>query len=244
MALPVREQAKYWGIATVVFLGIMWVLGDVILPFVLGAALAYCLDPIADRLEKIGCSRAVATGIITFLLVLVFIIAILLILPTLARQTTGLIQAAPEIASNLQVFLTERFPELGDANSTIRRSLATVGETIQTKGGELFNTILASFSGVVNAIVLFVIVPVVAFYLLYVLGTVVLVVLPASRAGSARQLLLYAALFGLCTFGAYDLTNWATLRDWPGIVVLVDMIWGLTVTVIISLAGYYFLARG
>ena len=61
MALPVQQQAKYWGIATVVFLGVMWLLGDVILPFVLGAAVAYSLDPVADRLQRIPrsiCSTA------------------------------------------------------------------------------------------------------------------------------------------------------------------------------------------
>lgn len=167
MALPVEQQVKYWGIATAVFLIIMWALGDVILPFVLGAALAYCLDPIADWLENHGFSRGLATGIITFFATVVFFVAALLIVPTLLRQAADLIAVAPEMASNLQAFLVERFPELGDANSTIRRSLSSLGQTIQSRGDELLNTVLASVSGLVNVIVLFVIVPVVAFYLLY-----------------------------------------------------------------------------
>ena len=157
MALPVEQQVKYWGIATAVFLLIMWALGDVILPFVLGAALAYCLDPIADWLENHGFSRGWATGIITFFATVIFILAALLIVPMLLRQATDLIAVAPEMASNLQTFLIERFPELGDANSTIRRSLASLGETIQSRGDELLNTVLASVSGLVNVIVLFVI---------------------------------------------------------------------------------------
>ena len=167
MALPVEKQAKYWGIATAVFLVVMWFLGDVILPFVLGAAIAYGLDPVADRLERMGASRAVATGIITALAILVFMIAALLVVPLLLRQAAELIATAPEMASNLQVVLVERFPELGDANSTIRKSLSELGDTIQSKGDELLNTLLASVSGLFNAVVLFVIVPVVAFYLLY-----------------------------------------------------------------------------
>ncbi|MEO1538045.1 MAG: AI-2E family transporter [Pseudomonadota bacterium] len=167
MALPVEAQVKYWGIATAVFLLIMWALGDVILPFVLGAAVAYCLDPVADWLENHGFSRGWATGIITFFALVVFIIGTLLVVPTLLRQANDLIAVAPEMASNLQGFLVERFPELGDANSTIRRSLASLGQTIQSRGDELLNAVLASFSGLVNVIVLFVIVPVVAFYLLY-----------------------------------------------------------------------------
>lgn len=167
MALPVEQQVRYWGIATAVFLVVMWFLGDVILPFVLGAAIAYFLDPVADRLERAGCSRALATGIITALAILVFIVAALLIMPLLLRQATELIATTPEMLSNLQAFLVERFPDLGDADSTIRRSLSQLGEAIQSRGDELLNTLLASVSGFFNAIVLFVIVPVVAFYLLY-----------------------------------------------------------------------------
>jgi predicted PurR-regulated permease PerM len=167
MALPVETQVKYWGIATAVFLLVMWALGDVILPFVLGMALAYCLDPIADWLESHGFSRGWATGIITFFAMLLFVLAALLFVPLLLGQAAGLIEVAPEVASNLQTAMTERFPELGDANSTIRRSLATLGDTIRDRGDELLNAALASFSGLVNAVVLFVIVPVVAFYLLY-----------------------------------------------------------------------------
>ena len=51
MALPVKDQLKYWGLAAAIFLLALWWLGDVILPFVLGGAVAYFLDPVADRLE-------------------------------------------------------------------------------------------------------------------------------------------------------------------------------------------------
>ncbi len=166
MALPVREQLKYWGIASVIFFAVLWVLGDVIMPFLLGAAIAYFLDPVADRLEAMGFSRALATGVITLFAVLVFVILSLLVVPALVAQTADLIQSAPQYAQNIQRAFTERFPDLGDANSTIRRSLVSIGETIEAHGAELLDTLLGSFSGLVNAIVLFVIVPVVAFYLL------------------------------------------------------------------------------
>ncbi len=191
MALPVEQQIRYWGVATVVFLAVMWFLGDVILPFVLGAAIAYCLDPIADRLEKLGCSRALATGIITFFAILVFVIAALLILPMLARQMAELIDVAPEMARELQAFLVERFPQLIDENSTIRQSLSTIAETVRSKGDELLDALIASFSGIVNVVVLFVIVPVVAFYLLYDWDNMVAKIdglLPRDHAPVIRQI--------------------------------------------------------
>ncbi|MBE0414375.1 AI-2E family transporter [Yoonia sp.] len=166
MSLPVRDQVKYWGIATAVFLIVLWFLGDVILPFVLGGAIAYCLDPIADRLEKIGLSRAIAVAIITLVTILLFVVLILLVIPTLVHQTTQLINVAPELFQRLQAFLTERFPSLIDADSAIRQQLLAIGDTIQSKGGDLVNSLLGSALGLINVLVLIVVVPVVAFYLL------------------------------------------------------------------------------
>ncbi len=167
MALPVKDQLRYWGIAAAVFFIVLWFLGEVILPFILGAAIAYCLDPIADRLESAGFSRGWATGIITVVAIIIFIVAALLIIPTLVSQLAALIATAPEMASNLQSVLTERFPDLGDANSTIRRSLSEIASASQSRGDELLDTVLASFSGILNTILIFVIAPVVAVYLLY-----------------------------------------------------------------------------
>ncbi|WP_294623533.1 AI-2E family transporter [uncultured Roseovarius sp.] len=167
MALPVGTQMKYWGIASAVFLVVLWFLGDVILPFVLGGAIAYFLDPVADRLEKAGCTRALAVSIITLVALLVFVIMALLVIPTLIQQTLSLINIAPQLFNDLQGFLTERFPQLVDEDSTLRKSLIAVGETIRDRGGQVLDTVVGSAASLINIIVLFVIVPVVAFYLLY-----------------------------------------------------------------------------
>jgi predicted PurR-regulated permease PerM len=191
MALPVRDQLKYWGIAAAVFFALLWLLSNVMLPFVLGAAIAYLLDPIADRLERAGLSRAAATAVITVAALLVFVLLAVLIVPTLVNQATGLIQSAPAIAANLQTFVTDRFPEFGDSESTIRRSLTSLAETVQARGAEFLETVLASFSGLVNVIVLFVIVPVVAFYLLLDWDNMVAridALLPRDHAPTIRRL--------------------------------------------------------
>ncbi len=191
MALPVSQQAKYWGIATAVFLVILWFLGDVILPFVLGGAIAYCLDPIADRLEKAGLSRISSVATITFAALLIFVLLILLIIPTLVQQTSQLIDTAPELFDRLQNFLTERFPELMDAESTVRQQLLAIGEAIQTKGAELVNGLLTSALGLINMLVLLVIVPVVAFYLLLDWDNMVARIdelLPRDHAPTIRQI--------------------------------------------------------
>ena len=112
MALPLREQAKYWGVALALFFVALWFLGSVMLPFLVGGALAYFLDPVADRMQRMGLSRVAATSLITLAGVLIVVLLVLAVIPTLIQQTTALINAAPEFAQRMQVFLTERFPQL------------------------------------------------------------------------------------------------------------------------------------
>jgi uncharacterized membrane protein len=76
------------------------------------------------------------------------------------------------------------------------------------------------------------------FYLLFVVGILVFVVLPGLEADSLKRTLLRAALFGLITYATYDLTNLATIKDWPLIVTLVDLAWGTILSIVVSLAGF------
>jgi uncharacterized membrane protein len=68
--------------------------------------------------------------------------------------------------------------------------------------------------------------PAAAFYLLYPLGLVIFAIAPALKGGGWQSALLMGGLFGLFTYGAYDLTNQATLRNWTINLTLVDMAWG------------------
>ena len=77
------------------------------------------------------------------------------------------------------------------------------------------------------------------FYLLFVAGVLIFVVLPSLHTGSAKRVLLLGALFGLVTYGTYDLTNLALIKDWPWIVTAVDMCWGTFLTVIVSYVGFF-----
>lgn len=72
------------------------------------------------------------------------------------------------------------------------------------------------------------------FYLLFIAGIVVFVVTPALQKNSLISAILLGALFGLITYATYDLTNLATLKNWPLIVTIVDLIWGMTVSAAVS----------
>ena len=76
------------------------------------------------------------------------------------------------------------------------------------------------------------------FYLLFVVGILVFVVLPGLRVNSLKTTLLRAALFGLITYATYDLTNLATLKDWPALLSIVDMLWGTFLSVSVSFVGF------
>lgn len=75
------------------------------------------------------------------------------------------------------------------------------------------------------------------FYLLFVAGLLLFVVKPALVAGEPLKALLFGALFGLISYATYDLTNLATLKDWPMVVTVVDLIWGALLGGAVSFAA-------
>ncbi|WP_179380586.1 AI-2E family transporter [Jannaschia marina] len=166
MALPVRQQMIYWGLVAAAFLVLLWYLGPILLPFIVGAAIAYILDPLADRLELMGLPRAAATSVITLVGVLILVIAVAVLIPLLVQQTNALVRVAPEYFAALRSTLTARFPEIVAEGGIVQTGLADLAELIRSRGGQLAQQALTYVFGVVNAVVFIVVVPVVAFYLL------------------------------------------------------------------------------
>lgn len=166
MALPAREQAKYWGIAAAVFMAVLWLLGDVLLPFILGGAIAYLLDPIADRLERLGLSRVVATIVISVGLLLLTVVMLLIVVPTLIRQAVDLVQVAPQLVGDLRDFLEQRFPYLLDETASLEQTMPGIGDTIRERAISVLESLLNSVLNLFNVVMLIVIVPVVSIYML------------------------------------------------------------------------------
>jgi uncharacterized membrane protein len=80
--------------------------------------------------------------------------------------------------------------------------------------------------------------PAIVFYLLYALGIVFFAVSPALASQSWKMAAAYGLALGLVSYGVYDLTNQATLKNWPLTLTLVDMAWGCFLTGLAALAGY------
>lgn len=82
----------------------------------------------------------------------------------------------------------------------------------------------------------------VIFYLLYIVGIIIFAVYPALMAGSLSKAIILGALFGFFAYATYDFTNLATIKNWPVLVTVVDLIWGTVLTSSVA-AGSYYLAK-
>lgn len=167
----VKRQLIFWSLLTVFFIAFLWLFNDILLPFLAGMALAYFLDPVADLLERWGLSRLLSTVIITFAFLVFFVLALMLIIPVLATQMSGLIENLPSLVSRLQTLITST------ENGYLRDFLGIETKTIQDnlneilrQGAGFITTILqqiwASGKSLVNVVSLLVVTPVVAFYML------------------------------------------------------------------------------
>jgi uncharacterized membrane protein len=81
--------------------------------------------------------------------------------------------------------------------------------------------------------------PAIAFYLMYPVGLIVFAIAPTLKAGSALPAIGYAALFGAIAYGTYDLTNYATLRNWTMQITVLDIGWGAFVSAAACAASYF-----
>ena len=77
------------------------------------------------------------------------------------------------------------------------------------------------------------------FYLIFIAGLVFFVITPALDKKMWTHALLAGLFFGLVTYATYDLTNLATVKDWPLIVTIVDLIWGMFVSAAVSVVAYF-----
>ncbi len=77
------------------------------------------------------------------------------------------------------------------------------------------------------------------FYVIFVVGILYFVVEPALIHQDITKLLISAALFGFITYATYDLTNLATLKDWPVTITIIDLTWGTSLSLLVSIISYF-----
>lgn len=169
--MTARRQLTFWLAGMAVFGLLLFLLSDILLPFVAGMAVAYMLDPIADRLEGWGLSRTMATVVITALFMVVALGALFVLLPILYHQALDLISRAPAIAGALRDYvlsLSETLfePLAPDQIDSAREALAGLAGNIAGWALDFGEGLWRSGLALVNLIAMLFITPIVTFYLL------------------------------------------------------------------------------
>lgn len=171
----VRSPALFWGgliLALGLFLGAV---SSVLLPFVLGMLLAYLLDPLADKLEKLGCSRTGATAIITLLLFASLIGLLLWVMPLVLNQLSGLLSALPDTFDRLDLTLRKAANSVmgvipgvdaNDGSLLFRETMYKVSQQLVGEPADLAKKVVASGAAILNVLSLLFITPIVSFYCL------------------------------------------------------------------------------
>jgi predicted PurR-regulated permease PerM len=192
--MNLRMQAAFWLGALAFLLLFLWVFSGILLPFIMGMALAYLLDPIADRLERAGMSRFWATITIVILSVLVFALLALIGVPLLVGQLAAFLDKLPDYAVELQA-LGNRFFETRIGQYFRAQGGGPDVNQIVTQGASWAATVLASVwaggQALISVISLVVVTPVVAFYLLYDWDRMIAridALLPREHAGTIRTI--------------------------------------------------------
>lgn len=193
--MTTQQKAWSWGIGLVGFAGLLFVLRGVMLPFVAGMAVAYFLDPACDWLEEKGCSRTVATGIITAIFFVIVGLLLVLAAPLVYGQVVQLFQKFPGYVTALRdkagPLLDSLEPLIGAQGiAELRAAISSnTGETLRWVG-KLLGGLMSQIDALINLISLIVITPIVSFYLLRDWDRLCARVdgwLPRAHAGTIRE---------------------------------------------------------
>jgi predicted PurR-regulated permease PerM len=165
-----RTQLMFW-LGALLFLALfLWVFSDILLPFILGMALAYLLDPLADWLQRWGMSRFWATITIVVLTVLVLTLVALIVVPLLFAQLSAFLERLPSYVTQIQG-LGNRFFQTRIGQFFRTQGSGPNVDQMVSQGASWIATVVASIwaggAAVINVVSLIVVTPVVAFYLLY-----------------------------------------------------------------------------
>ena len=162
------HPARFWLGLLAAFVLALWLLRHILLPFVLGMAVGYLLDPLVNRLARRGIPRAAAAGVIVFAAYGTSIAAVVLLAPVLARQVIDLVATVPAYARAAYEALSPLLHRLEAGPGSAR--VAELAAAAAQRATDLLGPIAASLIGrglaVLNLVMLLAITPLVAFYLL------------------------------------------------------------------------------
>ena len=167
-----QRQFAFWVGLLLATLLVLYFLSDVMLPFVAGAAIAYLLDPLADRLERFGLGRLGASIIILAIFALILLVALGAIVPLAARQVVSFAEQLPSYVQRLQALVTEHGGPLveriggHDALQQLQQSIGNIVGQGAAWVATFARSLWTGGKALINVVSILVVTPVVAFYLL------------------------------------------------------------------------------
>ena len=168
--MTLERQVIFWIAALAVFIAVLWLLSDVLLPFVAGMALAYLLDPIARRAERLGIGRAISALTVVTLVIVALVVAVMAMAPIVHDQFNAFAEKLPGYVTKLQSLISDQsrpwLTKLMGGDSDPGKS---VGTLVSQGSGFIAGALASIWSGgraVFSVLSLLIITPVVAFYLL------------------------------------------------------------------------------
>ncbi|MFI4972409.1 MAG: AI-2E family transporter [Hyphomicrobiales bacterium] len=169
--MPSERQVVFWLAALAVIVLLLWLLSQILLPFVAGAAIAYLLTPVTDRFERLGVNRLAAALSMITLVVMAIVFLILLVAPILGGQLSSFIDNIPGYVTRLQSLLSDPSrPWLQKILGASFSADKSVGDLVTQGVGWLTTFLQSLWSGgraLFSLFSLVVVTPVVAFYLIY-----------------------------------------------------------------------------
>ena len=169
--VTLKRQLIFWFISLLIFIALFWLLSDVLLPFIVAMALAYLLDPLVVRLQKLGINRTFAAIIIMLVAIALIALAVILIVPLIGTQLHALIEKLPGYFEKVQEIVrtsnqTWLGKYVGDKLPDAEKQLSGFAGQAAAWFGTLVTSLLKGGRALLSALSLIVITPVVAFYLL------------------------------------------------------------------------------
>lgn len=169
--MTLRNQVLIWTVFFVVLLLALWIFRGILLPFVVGAVLAYLLNPVVNQLQRWRFNRGWATAVVLLSVVAVILGLFFMLVPLVGEQVIGLIQRLPGYAADLQELARQWAPELNqwlgpDRAAQVEATLTDLLGNVVGLVGTITAEILASGMTLISVIGIIVFTPVVAFYML------------------------------------------------------------------------------
>jgi predicted PurR-regulated permease PerM len=169
--MTLQRQMVFWTAALVILILALWLLGDIMLPFIAGLVLAYFLDPVADALERLGLPRLAATLVILIASIVAIVVLLVLLLPVLGDQIARFASNLPNLMQTLVKLFEDLAPQwlksmLAASDTNLPGSLTDVAGKAAVWLAAILTSILSGSLALVNIISLLVVTPIVAFYML------------------------------------------------------------------------------